>query len=413
MNNSAIVIRVNNITPHPDPETIGLELVNLFGTQVVVRKGSYNIGDILCYVDSNMKLSPEYLSANNEYRNSELNQDKSKSGYFDDNGRVKCIKLRGEVSDGYLFPLESLLNIKGISEKDIENLKPDTEFNEVNGILICEKYIPKVKVSEKKNKGRKAPESPMFVEHFDTSQFFRSKDNIPENSIVYIEAKWHGTSGRIARALVDTTNEKPWYKKLFMRMAGIESTNEYRYLHGTRRVVLSSPEDHPTSFHDNDMRYEILEAVKGNLFKGEEIYFEIIGYDKSGAHIQKGFPYGCNQRQYKVMLYRVTMNNEDGKVFDMSRKYVYKRAEELGFLAPHLYEKFYFGKTNMEKLEKRVVDLSQGQEVNYPDTLKEGVVLWFINKKGNWEALKYKSDAFRANESKLKDKGINDIEDVS
>jgi len=171
------------------------------------------------------------------------------------------------------------------------------------------------------------------------------------------------------------------------------------------------------------MRDEVLENVKGLLLKGEEIYLELFGHEKTGSQIQKGFPYNTKpgDNSYRSLLYRVTMNNEDGETVDYNREYVYNKAEELGMEKPHLFEKFYYDgtKESMERLEAVVIAHAQGQSITglkdgeVSDTLREGVVIWFINEGGHWKALKYKSDKFRLKESGNKDKGIIDQEDIN
>lgn len=420
-NNKAIVVKVNKTEEIPGMDNI--HLVKLFGTQVITSK-DVREGDIMVYVDSNMKLSHEFLYHNNLYRHSKFNKDTSKSGYFEDNGRVKTIKMKGIISDGFLFPshyLDYIDRIYGFNGQ----LKPGEEFNEIKENLICEKYIPPQKQTssgKKKGAGRNTPKAPMFVEHFDTAQFMRNKHKIPPKTMVYIEEKIHGTSHRTGYVLVDTTYQRNWLQKIFMKLSGVKSSHQYMYLNGTRRTVQTPDKKQFNTFHDNTMREEILEHLKGSLLKGEQLYIELFGYDKKGNQIQKGFPYGCSNYditknlglQYRAILYRATMNNEDGKVVDYPREYVYKRAEELGLEKPHLFEKYYYSgtKKSMENLENKIIEYAQGQSAFANDTLREGVVIWFINDQGRWEALKYKSDAYRLRESELKDKGYTDMEDT-
>lgn len=419
MNNSAVLVKINKIDKHPNADN--LQIVSLFGTQVLVGLDTKE-GDMMVYCDSNLVMDKEFLYENSLYRHVEKNKDpQHKAGFFDDNGRVKCIKLRGEISDGFLFPLSYLEYCYSNGKLAMEIFEGDMrvgyEFKELNKHSICDKYIPKVKVSNgsNKNNGRKAMQAPMFVEHFDTSQFMRNKHKIPSDTIVYLEEKVHGTSHRSGRVVVNYFNKLPWWKKLILKFTfKVDNVKDWMYLNGTRRVV-HMPGKKNNSFHDNTMREEVLESIDGQLFKGEQLYMELFGYEKNGSHIQKGFPYGCKPSEYKAMLYRVTMNNEDGKVVDYSREYVYNRADELGLMKPYLFEKYHYNGTekSMEELENRIIAHAQGQSELANDTLKEGVVVWFINDKGIWEALKYKSDAFRLKESSNKDKGIIDQEDIN
>lgn len=421
-NNTAIIVRINKLEPlifkdkeGNDIEADNIQLAKLFGTQVIVSK-KVKEGDIMCYVDSNMRLLPDFLKENNLYRHSEFNKDTSKSGFFEDNGRVKCIRIKGHVSDGFLFPVD-YLNFAGKNFSETEFINNTIEFTEVDGIKICEKYVPprqKQKgMGNRANSGRKAPSSPMFVEHYDTGQFFRNQHIIPPQTICYIEEKIHGTSHRTGHVQII---EKPkGLKKLLLKLLLKTSLKKkYMYLNGTRRVV-HIPRKEINSYHNNTMREEVLEKTRGLLLKGEQIYLELFGFDTNGGAIQGGFPYGCEPGEYRSCLYRVTMNNEDGKVVDYPREYVYKRAEELGFEKPYLFEKYYYSgtKRSMEKLEKKVIDYAQGQSALASNTVREGVVVWFITEQGQWTCLKYKSDTFRNLESSKIDKGEIDQENFN
>jgi hypothetical protein len=337
--------------------------------------------------------------------------DTTKKGFFEDNGRVKMIKLRGEYSDGFLFPFEYLQWAALVTELPI-----GTEFDTINGHKICEKYIPpEARKSGSKNRRQsiKKREVPMFKEHFDTDQFMRSKHKIPAGTVCYIEEKVHGTSHRIGYVQIDAYEDLPWYKKLFAKKPQLKWT----YLNGTRRTIQLPGKD-INPYHDNTMREEALEKARGLLMKGEELYLELFGFEKGGQHIQKGFPYGCDLREYRAILYRVTLNNPDGHVVDYTREAVYSRAKELGFEPPHLFEKFYYNgsEESMAILEGRMIELAQGRSKmgkGAHDTMQDGVVCWFVDEAGKWTALKYKSDAFRLKESNLKDQGVIDQEDIN
>ena len=417
MDNAAIVVKINSVEKHPNADK--LQIVKLFGTQVIVGLDT-KPGDILVYVDSNLKMSTEFLHNNSLYRHVEANKDNKKAGFFEDHGRVKCIKLRGEISDGFLFPVSYLDFIDKNISKDT---KIGDEFQVLCGIEVCKKYIPKVQQGSGKNKNQKSTkklEVPMFKEHFDTAQFMRNQHVIPAGTICYIEEKIHGTSHRSGLVKYPIYEESSWWKKALYTILGLKDITKWMYLNGTRRVI-HTPKKNINTFHDNTMREEVLEKVDGLLLKGEELYLELFGHEKSGAQVQKNYPYNTEPGKYRALLYRVTMNNEVGVTMDYNREAVYNKADELGFEKPHLYEKYYHdgSEESMDTLEAKMQTYAQGQsdlgvtETMTSDTLKEGVVVWFINSMGKWQALKYKSDAFRLGESALKDKGVIDQEDIN
>ena len=167
-----------------------------------------------------------------------------------------------------------------------------------------------------------------------------------------------------------------------------------------------------------------------HLHCGETIYYEIYGYD-GGKHIQAGYPYDCRGGEFKAMLYRVTNSTEDGFCVDLSRKQVYKRAEELGLEKPYLLNvQTCFPKR--EKTEQKacstgklivniinaaydpiqkIMQLAKGKSKLDAGTLLEGVVVWFEDEDGKWTCLKHKSEEFLLDQDKKVEKDITDVED--
>lgn len=85
----ATIEKVLAVRDHPNGEK--LSLVTILGWQVVAKRGEFKPGDLVVYIepDSIVEERPEY-----EFLRSR-------------NFRVKLIKLRGEVSQGLLFPLSA------------------------------------------------------------------------------------------------------------------------------------------------------------------------------------------------------------------------------------------------------------------------------------------------------------------
>ena len=67
-----------------------------------------------------------------------------KKGYFNKSGRVRMIKLRGQISMGYLFGFDELKNwCPKLTENDI--LPVGSDFDTVNGELFIKAYVPPIK----------------------------------------------------------------------------------------------------------------------------------------------------------------------------------------------------------------------------------------------------------------------------
>jgi len=402
--NNAIVTTLGSVRPHPNADRV--QLATVLGEQVVVGLDMAD-GDVVIYFSSNLRLSPEYLSQNNLYSNSELNVDTSAKGYFGKNGRVRAQRFRGEMSNGYVADIQSIqrtvASVNGPST--MEYFQVGDEFTHVEGVKICEKYViphrtPGAPGSRKKRV--KEPVSEMFWKHWDTKHLLRESHRIPAG-VVYIEEKIHGTSARTGKVLFKT--ERPWWKFWAPTVS-----EEWKVVSGTRRV------DH-IGAHIPGVRKEIEEKLAPHLRKGEQVYYEVFGHSKTGAEIQSGFSYGCKACEYRVILYRATITTPDGHCVDLSREAVYRRADELGMERPPLLWKVYYtgsdfgeasGWCTFEDLKDR---LACGKSVLDANTIREGVVVWFEDDHGNWSALKLKSDEYLLKEDKQREKGIGDVED--
>ena len=82
------------------------------------------------------QINADYLSHTNSYRDKELNKDpEATPGFFEKNGRVKTVKLRGEYSTGYITPLSSVEEFIG---QEIE--KKEVYFDMLDTIQLVKKY---------------------------------------------------------------------------------------------------------------------------------------------------------------------------------------------------------------------------------------------------------------------------------
>jgi hypothetical protein len=373
-----------------------LKLATVLGTQVIVGLDSKE-GDIVLYFDSNLRLSPGYLRANNLYSNKELNADSTVKGYFSSNGRVKCQKFRGELSNGYVVPLESLKTVVNIPSAALYALFVNgIEFTHIDGVEICSKYItPNTNKYNRIKYKDHITLSPMFKPHWNTKQLMREYLDIPPG-MVWIEEKIHGTSGRTGNVLV--TVHRKWYQ--FWKP---KTWQEWRIISGTRRMT-------HIDGHISHVRKETHNKLAPHLRKGETVYFEIFGHDSTGKEIQSGFSYGCVGGEYKVILYRVTITTQDGYSVDLPRDVVYRRADELGLMSPTV---LYFGYERPETICETAKRYIEGQSVLDHNTLKEGVVVWYMDIKGNWNCLKHKNPSFLEKESLSKDVEEKcDVEDL-
>ena len=433
---NAIVTRLTNVRPHSNADKV--QLATCHGNQVVIGLDSLE-GHLGVYFPSDGQLSDEFCKANNLYRDAELNARKDeKGGMFDANRRVRAQKFRGEISDGFWVPLHyfGFIMVTGL---DVEGF----EFDEWKGVPICNKYVnPNTAKIARENQGKKtrvSRSSVMFKEHFDTGHFGKNIHEFEKGHHIVITEKLHGTSGRIGH--VQMTRELGWLEKLATKFGLAINDKEWAYLNGTRRVVLGESKS-ANQFHDPTIRDKAMNLFKGNLRKGETVYFEIVGFESTGAAIMPSvdttkmgdkeftkqygksmaYSYGCEPTQSEVYVYRMTFANEDGQSIDYAWNDVVKRCNELGVkTVPHvatitlneleaITHKFD-DRDLREYFSNTVETFGTGPSVLDNRHIKEGVCVriegGLVNK-----TFKFKSFEFKLLEGIVKDSGVIDTEEA-
>ena len=339
INYLAKIIDITNFLPHPNAERMKIAQVGGYKVCVGIDEpaGRY------VYFPVNSEINPNLLSYCNLYRHTEKNANTEKAGFFNDNGRVTAIKLRGFPSEGFLLPYEQLenfiadtLNLKLL---DIEN---NTDFDiAVEGdkeFWICRKYIvvhhttsgqPNSNKRQKKVKCFNKVINTQFHFHYDTVRIQNDKWAISPNDLISITEKIHGTSGISAYVLC---KKKPTLINKIKSWFGNPNI-EYDYLYASRSVIKNATETtNPGGYYSCNIWAEADKIVRPHLQKGMTIYYEIVGFLPTGKYIQKNYDYGCvfpeigesftHEKHFKVRVYRITITNADGYVHEFSAKEV-------------------------------------------------------------------------------------------
>lgn len=353
---------LKNVRPHPNADR--MKLADCFSNTVCVGIDAVE-GDTVLYFPTDGQLSVEYCEYNNLVRKKD-DAGNNIGGYMDpDKRNVKAIKLRGEKSDGLVMPLSSLAFCYESDKPDVGvmNLSVGDRIDVVNGHEICKKYIPRSNhrtghVSEgNRTRNKKAPIAPLFKEHADTEQLaynmgaFRAGDNIE------ITLKMHGTSQRTGYLPVFKGYKRTVWDKIFRR-AGTP-IYDWGYVSGTRRTVL---EDYEGGYYgSNEFREQHSKFFEGKLWKGETVYYEVVGFTDAGAPIMAScdnkklndkefvkqygketvFSYGCHPTGWSgsledsvpisdIYVYRMTMTNEDGDIVEYTPDFMRYRCEQMG-----------------------------------------------------------------------------------
>lgn len=421
MGYEAYITRIKNLEPVPNADK--LQKGQCFGNQIVVDL-SYEDGELGIYFPSDGKLGIEFAEANNLLRKKDENG-KNIGGFIDPKKRnIKAIKLRGEISDGLFLKLESLSQFT-----DISKLKEGDKITVLNGITICEKYIPEIRAKSSSGsgsgikKGRAKAKYPLFEEHLDTKQLAYCLSEFKPGDICTITLKMHGTSGRTAY----TINEEK--KHSLLRKIGRrpqKTIKKWDFVSGSRRVVLNFDNSSP---QNNGFRQHWHDEIAPKLNKGEEIFYEIVGYSDDNTLIMPEgsnkkvdeefvreygnttkFTYGCEPEQSDVYVYRMTKADEDGNVVEYPDWFVRYRCEQMALKCVPKFEDFIF--TTEEDLLERTHKYYDGPDPVGKSHIREGVVVRIQNRP-TFKAYKEKNFSFKCIEGIIKESSkAPDIEEM-
>lgn len=358
------VTRVKNIRPAENADR--LNLCDVFGNTVVVDK-NVNENDLYIYFPCDGQLSLDFCLNNNLLR--KLPDGTPGTGYMDpDKRNVVAIKLRGNKSDGLILPLTCLDYC--FEDGAAAHLKIGDTIDVVNGHDICTKYIPRGSkrvgrpTDGNRTRKKRVPIAPLFVEHADTEQLAYNLGAFRSGDEVEITLKMHGTSQRTGFLPVFSGYRRTIWDKLFRRDG--EPIYNYDLVTGTRRTVINGEDG--GFYGSNAFRMPHAELFRGKLWKGETVYYEVVGFTDTGTPImaecgnkklndkefvkQYGqittFSYGCARQpiagladpndpntafatpQSDIYVYRMTMTNEDGNIVEYTPDFMRYRCEQMG-----------------------------------------------------------------------------------
>lgn len=428
------VVRVSELKDHPNADR--LKVATFFGNDTCVGIDTA-IGEIGIYFPCDLQLSEEFCDANHLCRKTA--DGKPDTGYLEREKRnVRAIKLRGVKSDGIFMSL-SCLEYTGVNFDDIDI--GDT-ISVVNGHEICKKYIPRGTKQNRQghpnegNRTRKRhdPIAPLLAEHADTEQLAYNMGAFKPGDLIEITLKMHGTSQRTGYLpMLHGYTGPNWahivikHPKLFKRLQGkanaaLSPIYEYGYVSGTRRTVLNDWEG--GFYGSNEFRKKHAEFFEGKLYKGEEVFYEVVSYiDKNTPIMSSGkvpkeyqntygntmiFSYGCEAGESDFYVYRMTMTNEDGDVVEYSPDFMRYRCEQMGCKTVPVFYQGYIPKytilpddvgspteTNAGEYVKEIAEkFYDGPDPIGKTHVREGVVVRIVNRP-KFCAYKHKNFLFK------------------
>lgn len=447
VNYLAKVVNIQVFKKHSDPEVTKLKCCSIDGFNIIT--GINAEPGLYIYFPAGCCINPQLISYTNSFRHSELNRDTTKSGMFEDTGRVKAIKLRGELSEGFIMPATDFQNwVIDSVNKDVdlkEGLEFDTVEHEGKTFWVNKKYIVKRtqgtpgRSSKEAHKIKKAWDKVIpsqFRFHYDTLLLKKNPNVIQPDDLISITYKIHGTSHISANVLV---RKKPnWKEKLANWITGNKENYKYDNLYASRSVIKNRyyNKNQNGGFYNCDVWAYADKYLRPYLIKGMTIYAEIVGYLPNGSMIQKNYDYGCAkpnvipdtleylpEKHFKVRPYRITLTNVDGEVHEFSAREVQQYCKSVGLtpveecyygfakdLYPDLKIDQHWSENFMEKLAN---DKNFYMELVSPHCKNkvphEGLV---IKKEDSLShAWKLKCFKFINKEQELLDKGESNIED--
>ena len=432
------VVKVEHLRPHSNADR--LQVATFFGNDTCVSL-DVKVGDIGVYFPTDLQLSEEFCAVNNLVRKKDENGNNI-GGYMDpDKRNVTTIKLRGEKSDGLYLPI-SCLDYTGTQ---ITEFIPGVHIEVVNGHEICRKYIPRTnpkgqRIAKEGNRVRKhhAPVAPLFVEHADTEQLAYNVDAFKIGDHVEITLKMHGTSQRTGYLPVFQKYKRTLWDRI-MRREGTP-VYDWGYVTGTRRTVLETYEG--GFYGSNEFRAPHAKFFEGKLRKGEEVYYEVVGFQTSGAPImgaaqnkktgdkefvkQYGdttvFSYGCAPDGKKMYhgndndgaftipvevpqsdfyVYRMTMTNEDGDMVEYTPDFMRYRCEQMGCKTVPVFWEGFLENNPQEEIMQLAEKFYDGPDPVGKTHVREGVVCRIVNRP-KFTAYKHKNFYFKALEGIVK-----------
>lgn len=382
----------------------------LLGFQAIVSK-DHAAGELGIVFPAECQISHDFCAVNGLYRHSTLNKDPEAKGYLEDNRRVRAIRLRGHRSDCLFMPIDSL----AYTGVDLSTLTEGMEFDRLGDHEICKKYVIRTKAS-----GRQQPKQEkkfirvnpaLFPEHADTDNWYKLNHLIPPDQWVYVTAKLHGTSWRGTRTKV--LRPLTLRDRVARRLGVKVQEHEWDAVAGSRKVIKDVHHPSQNHFYSSDIWSEYLARIEHAIPEGFVVYGEIIGWTPGGAPIQTNYTYSLPPQTNELFVYRVAVVNERGLMVDLSWPQVRQFCGERGLRhVPDLWEGFHRDFVPEDWVDKRFVDeghvnaLPLGPDKKLVD---EGVC---VRSDGLMPTiLKAKSSIFLQHESKLLDKGVENLED--
>jgi RNA ligase (TIGR02306 family) len=342
--------KVLEVNPHPNADR--LELLTIYGFQVVATKGRYQVGQPVVFVPVDSVL-PQWLEDQLFPPEEHL-----KIGRIKRSGdrRVRQIRIRKFPSQGMVIDPQDLDYKFGRFWNSPRNIAFETDLAEKLEII---KYEPPFadhgpRVVQKRNKPL---ENPRFHQYKGCENIKWFPNLFKEGDEIVVQEKLHGSN---CRASIQPAVANTLWKKV-KKFLGL--LPEFERCYGSNMVQLQERPGH-TGYYGEDVYGAVLHKVDAfsRMLPGETIYGELIG-----PGIQKGYDYGLKEHDF--VLFDVKVTKEDGTQDFLDPEDAEAYAKTRGFrFVPILFKGLYD--------KNKIASLVEGPSVHHPgEPVKEGIVI--------------------------------------
>lgn len=300
------VVKIDAIDKHPNADR--LQLAKISGWQVVVGLNNFQPGQLALYIPVDSVL-PNSLEMRLFPVGSKITLKK---------GRVRSIRIRGQMSQGMIISLNDLTgeliaagNLDMLAEGGYPQYAPGDDYAEILGVSKYEPPEPEFGGGQgtRAKVASKNQINPNFKKYTDIENIKWYTDVFQPGEMVYISEKMHGTSARYGYVPRHYEGVLAPLKSAVMNfLAKWNIVDAQQFIFGSRRVQLHTGSN--KSWYKEDVYSKILlqEDIEAKLQPGECVYGEIVGHA-----IQKNYTYGCKEGEHRFFVYDVMV---DGKWLD-------------------------------------------------------------------------------------------------
>lgn len=346
LNYAAKICRIDKIIPIPNADRLMQVVID---NNTVVTSKDVKVGDIVVYFPVECAIDPTYLAKNQLYSDYHLNEYgddiktyldqadpndesvkkyiKSLVGFFNKQGRVCVLKLRGVYSTGFIANVTTLERAYPELRTEIWSHDLNKQFDMIGDHIVCWKYEPMNKKQEQsycsqywyKKRMKKLKRFDRLIPgqfrfHYDTGLLENNMNLFTPKDVVDVTIKVHGTSVIIANIL---TRHKFTIKEKIKKFFGVKIPDvEYGSVYSSRKVIKNKYiNPNGRNFYSTDPWGCVNRDFEQYLEPGMTVYGEIVGYEENtNKFIQKQHDYGCRLGQWKFMPYRITLTDSNGQV---------------------------------------------------------------------------------------------------